>query len=269
MRSLDGQTALVTGPGSGIGRGIALVLAGEGARIVVVDLDDYRAAAAVSALGDLGSEAIALAADVSSARCVERVVNGAVDWSGRLDIVASNAGIYPAAPVAELDGATWDRVMAVNTKAAFLLIKAAVPVMRRQKYGRIVLTVSLTGPVTGVPALAHYGASKGALLGLIRGAALEVAADGVTINAVLPGNVETEGAQAEVGPEYFDLMRPSIPVGRFGCPEDIGYAVRMLGAPESSFVTGTGLIVDGGRSLPEDGLTAERMAAVFGSGAGT
>jgi NAD(P)-dependent dehydrogenase (short-subunit alcohol dehydrogenase family) len=97
MKSLDDHTALVTGAGSGIGRGIAQVLARDGARIVVVDLDDGRAAAAASALGDLGSEAIALTADVSDSSDVERVVSGAVDWSGRLDIVASNAGIYPAA----------------------------------------------------------------------------------------------------------------------------------------------------------------------------
>jgi len=263
MQTLEDQTALVTGAGSGIGRGIALVLASEGARVVVVDLDGEDAAASASAVCELGAEAIAVTADVSVAGDVARAVRETVGWSGRLDIVASNAGIYPTAALEELDEPTWDRVMNVNVKGAFLLMQSALPVMRRQQYGRVVVTASITGPLTGVPALAHYGASKAALMGLVRGAALEVARDGVTINAVLPGNVDTEGAQAAGGPEYFKVMRPSIPLARFGLPEDIGWAVRMLAAPEASFITGTGLTVDGGQSLPEGGLTAERMEAVF------
>ena len=266
MQTLEDQTALVTGAGSGIGRGIALVLASEGARIVVVDLDRERAAASASAVRELGGQATAVTADVSVASDVARAVQETVEWSGRLDIVASNAGIYPTAALEELDEQTWDRVMDVNVKSAFLLMQSALPVMRRQQYGRVVVTASITGWLTGAPGLAHYGASKAALMGLVRGAALEAARDGVTINAVLPGNIDTEGARAGGGSEYFELMRPSIPLARFGLPEDIGWAVRMLAAPEASFITGTGLIIDGGQSLPEGGLTAERMEAVFSLG---
>lgn len=266
MRTLENQTALVTGSGAGIGRGIAHVLASEGARIAVVDLDTEHAAASASAIRDLGGKAIAVSADVSVASDVARAVEASLEWSGRLDILASNAGIYPSATLEDLDEAVWDHVMAVNVKSAFLLMRSALPVMRRQRYGRIVVTASITGSLTSVPAQTHYGASKAALMGLVRGAAVETARDGVTINAVLPGNVDTEGARRVGGSEFFDLMRPSIPVGRFGLPEDIGWAVRMLVAPEASFVTGTGLVVDGGQSLPEGGFTAERLEAVFGPG---
>lgn len=266
MQGLDGHTALVTGAGSGIGRGIALVLAREGARIVAVDLDEERAAATAAAARELGGEAITSTADVALAGDVASAVDTAVAWSGRLDIVASNVGIFPDTPLEELEEATWDRVMTVNVKSAFLLMRAALPVMRRQQYGRIVVTGSITGLVTAVPALAHYGASKAALLGLVRGAALEAARDGVTINAVLPGNIDTDGGRAAGGAAYYDLMRPSIPVGRLGMPEDIGWAVRMLASPEAGFITGTGLIVDGGQSIAEGGMTAERMQAAFSMG---
>jgi 3-oxoacyl-[acyl-carrier protein] reductase len=265
VQSLAGQTALVTGAGSGIGRGIALVLASEGAMIVAVDLNDECVALTAAAVRELGGEAIAFTADVSLPSDVVQAVDAAVARSGRLDILASNVGIFPDTSLEELEEATWDRVMAVNVKSAFLLMRAALPVMRRQQYGRIVVTGSITGFVTGVPALAHYGASKAALIGLVRGAALEAARDGVTINAVLPGNIDTEGARAAGGAAYFELMRPSIPLGRLGLPDDIGWAVRMLAAPEASFITGTTLIVDGGQSIAEGGITAERMEAVFSS----
>jgi len=266
MRTLNGQTALVTGAGSGIGRGIALVLAGEGAKIVAVDVNEERAAATAASARDVGAEAITAVADVSVASDIARLVADTVAWSARLDIVASNVGIFPDAPLEELEEATWDRVMAVNVKSAFLLLQAALPVMRGQQYGRIVITGSITGVLTGVPALAHYGASKAALVGLVRGAALEAARDGITINAVLPGNIDTDGGRAAGGAEYYDAMRPSIPLGRLGLPEDIGWAVRMLAAPEAGFITGTALIVDGGQSIAEGGMTAERMAAVFSVG---
>ena len=266
MQTLDGQTALVTGAGSGIGRGIALVLAREGVKIVALDVNEERAAATAASARELGAEATALIADVSVAGDVERAVRAVLEESERIDILASNVGIFPESPLEELEEATWDRVMAVNVKSAFLLLRAVLPVMRRQQYGRVVVTASITGTVTAVPALAHYAASKAALLGLVRGAALEVARDGVTINAVLPGNIDTDGARAAGGDEYFELMRPSIPVGRLGLSEDIGWAVRMLAAPEAGFITGTGLIADGGQSLPEGGMTAERIEAVFSMG---
>ena len=140
--------------------------------------------------------------------------------------------------------------MDVNAKGALHSIQACLPQMREQGYGRIVLTSSITGPVTGIPGFAHYGASKAAMLGLMTTAALEVARQGITINAVLPGNIETPGL-ADVGPEHYAAMLASIPGGKLGHASDIAWAVRFLASPEARFITGHPLIVDGGQVLPE------------------
>jgi len=262
MRSLRDQTAIVTGAGAGIGGGIARVLAGEGANVVVVDRDADRAAAAAAALG---ATARAVVADVADAADVRRVVASALEWTGRVDVLASNVGIYPTAALEDLEEATWDRVMAVNAKSAFLLMRAVLPVMRERRYGRIVVTSSITGPMTAMPGLAHYAASKAALLGLVRSAAVECAAHGVTVNAVLPGTVDTDGLRAAGGQEYVDLMLPSIPVGRLADPDDLGWAVRLLASPEAGYITGVALPVDGGQTLPEGRIPAEALDAILGA----
>jgi 3-oxoacyl-[acyl-carrier protein] reductase len=142
--------------------------------------------------------------------------------------------------------------MAVNVGGALLAIQACLPQMTSQGYGRIVLTSSITGSVTGQPGYAHYGATKAAMLGLMRSAALEVASAGITINAVLPGNVQTPGF-ADLGPEHTRRMLAAIPLGKFAEPEDVGWAVRFLAAKEARYITGQTLIVDGGQVLPESG----------------
>ena len=265
MESLAGRTAIVTGAGAGIGRGIALVLAAEGARIVAVDLDGNRAMAAAMAVRDLGGIADPVAADVSVAGDVEHMVRAAMRSSGRVDVLASNVGIYPTSGLESTSEQMWDHVMAVNTKSAFLLLRALLPIMRRQRYGRVVVTSSITGPLTAIPGLGHYAASKAALMGLVRSAAVETAGHGVTVNAVLPGTVDTEGLRAAGGQDYIDLMLPSIPVRRLAQPADLGWAVRMLAAPEAGYITGTGLVVDGGQSLPEGRIPAESVDAMFGA----
>jgi 3-oxoacyl-[acyl-carrier protein] reductase len=140
--------------------------------------------------------------------------------------------------------------MDINVKGALHAVQACTPAMLARGYGRIVLTSSITGPVTGQVGYAHYGASKAAMLGLMRSAAVELATSGVTVNAVMPGNIETEGL-GETGDEHQRLMLSSIPMGRFGTPEDVGWAVRFLVAAESGYVTGQTVIVDGGQVLPE------------------
>jgi 3-oxoacyl-[acyl-carrier protein] reductase len=146
--------------------------------------------------------------------------------------------------------AEWDQVQAVNLKGTFFAVKACFARMKAQRYGRIVLTSSITGPVTGLPGWAHYGATKAGMLGFLRSAALEFARHGVTVNAVLPGNIRTEGL-AELGAEYLRRMEQAIPVGKLGEPEDVGYAALFLASAEARFITGQTLIVDGGQVLPE------------------
>jgi 3-oxoacyl-[acyl-carrier protein] reductase len=247
MQSLTDQVAVVTGAARGIGRGIAAVLAAEGARVVVADIDGEAAAQAAA---ELGEGAIAVAADVTQRASVEALAAAALTAFGRIDILAANAGIYPSTELAAIDDALWDRVMDINVKGALHAIQACTPAMLARGYGRIVLTSSITGPITGQVGYAHYGASKAAMLGLMRSAAVELATSGVTINAVMPGNIETPGL-AETSEEHQRLMFSSIPMGRFGTAEEVGWVVRFLASPEAGYVTGQTLIVDGGQVLPE------------------
>jgi 3-oxoacyl-[acyl-carrier protein] reductase len=245
MQVLTDQVAVVTGAARGIGRGIARVLSAEGAHVVVVDLDGERAAQTAAELGGL-----AIAADVTDGPSVEAMAARVTEEHGRIDIVAANAGIYPFADLTELTEDLWTRVMDVNVGGAVRTVQACLPAMRERGYGRIVLTSSITGPITGQSGFAHYGASKAAMLGFMRSAAVELARSGITINAVMPGNVETEGF-ADTSDEHRERMLSSIPMGRYAEPEEIGWAVRFLSSPEAGYITGQTLIVDGGQVLPE------------------
>jgi 3-oxoacyl-[acyl-carrier protein] reductase len=245
MQALTDQVAVVTGAARGIGRGIASVLADEGASVVIVDVDRELAATTATELGGL-----AIAADVTDRPSVEAMATRVVDELGRIDIVAANAGIYPFADLAALTEETWNRVMDLNVGGAVRTVQACLPAMRTRGYGRIVLTSSITGPVTGQVGFAHYGASKAAMLGFMRSAAVELARSGITINAVMPGNVTTPGF-ADTSDEHQQRMLSSIPMGRYAEPEEVGWAVRFLASPEAGYITGQTLIVDGGQVLPE------------------
>jgi 3-oxoacyl-[acyl-carrier protein] reductase len=250
MQPLTDQVAVVTGGARGIGRGIASVLAAEGARVVIADVDGAEARRAAGELAEGGAEALAVPTDVTDRSSVDAMAAAALAAYGRIDILAANAGIYPSTELAAIDDAVWDRVMGINVKGALHALQACTPAMLARGYGRVVLTSSITGPVTGQAGFAHYGASKAAMLGLMRSAAVELATSGVTVNAVMPGNIETPGL-ADTSDEHQRLMFSSIPMGRFGTAEEVGWAVRFLASPEAGYVTGQTLIVDGGQVLPE------------------
>jgi 3-oxoacyl-[acyl-carrier protein] reductase len=253
MQPLTDQVAVVTGAAQGIGRGIASVLAEEGARVVLCDLDAELAESTATSLREQDLDAIALATDVTDRTSVEAMASRVVAEHGRIDILAANAGIYPPAELAAIDDAVWDRVMDVNVKGAVHAVQACMATMVSRGYGRIVLTSSITGPVTGQSGFAPYGASKAAMLGFMRSAAVELAMSGVTVNAVMPGNVQTPGF-ADTSAEHQRRMLASIPMGRYAEPEEIGWAVRFLASPEAAYITGQTLIVDGGQVLPEGPL---------------
>jgi 3-oxoacyl-[acyl-carrier protein] reductase len=250
VQRLTDQVAVVTGAAQGVGRGIASVLAAEGARVAICDLDAELAESTATDLRAQGLDVVAVATDVTDRASVDAMAALVVAEYGRIDILAANAGIYPTTDLAAIDDAVWDRVMDVNVKGAVRVVQACMPTMVSRRYGRIVLTSSITGPVTGHPGFAHYGASKAALLGFMRSAAIELATSGVTINAVLPGNVKTPGF-ADTSEEHQRRMLSSIPLGRYADPEDVGWAVRFLASPEAGYITGQTLIVDGGQVLPE------------------
>jgi 3-oxoacyl-[acyl-carrier protein] reductase len=250
VQRLTGQIAIVTGGARGVGHGIAAVLAAEGARVVLADVDGEVAEETARGLRERGLDALAVATDVTDAASVELLARTVRDAHGRIDILAANAGVYPTATLEELDDAIWNRVMNINVTGAVRAVRACLSAMVERGYGRIVLTSSITGPITGQAGFAHYGASKAAMLGFMRSAAVELATSGVTVNAVMPGNVETPGF-ADTSEEHQRRMLSSIPMRRYATPEDVGWAVRFLASPEAGYITGQTLIVDGGQVLPE------------------
>ena len=254
MRFED-RIAIVTGGASGIGEGIATVLSSAGATVVVADVDEGAAERVATALP---GEAMAVGVDVTDPDETAALAETVVDEYGRIDVLCANAGIFPSATLEDLTVDDWDEVFDVNAKGVFLSVKACLPQMRAQDYGRIVITSSITGPMVGYPGWTHYAATKAGVLGFMRTAALEIAASDITVNAVLPGNIETGGLD-DLGEEYLEKMRNSIPKGELGTPEDIGHAVAYLASEEAGYVTGTSIVVDGGQTLPESQLALEEI----------
>jgi 3-oxoacyl-[acyl-carrier protein] reductase len=248
---LAGRVAIVTGGNRGIGRGIAGLFAEEGAKLVIVGRDATSGDEAVASIAKAGGNAVFVEGDIALAETASRMVATALATYGRLDILCHNAGIFPESRLDDMTEEEWDRVIAVNLKSTFLTTKACLPSMRAQRYGRIVLTSSITGPVVGNPGLAHYSASKAGMEGFIRTAAIECAADGITINAVEPGNILTEGLASTLGEKHIKAMTSAVPMGRLGEPIDIAWAALFLAGDEARYITGQRIIVDGGQTLPE------------------
>ena len=240
--SLKECTAIVTGAGSGIGKAMAISFAKACCKVVCVARRKATLDEVVAEITKAGGEAIAFAGDVTSYEQMQAMAKTAVATYGRIDILLSNAGVIPQVPLSEMTDKDFDMVMDINVKGMFHAIKAVMPYMKKQKYGRIILTSSITGPITGYPGWAVYGASKAAQLGFMRTAAMEL---------------------APLGQNYVDIMEKAVPVGKLGTGFDIANAAMFLALKESWYVNGHNLIIDGGQILPESAGALDEMRKLY------
>jgi NAD(P)-dependent dehydrogenase (short-subunit alcohol dehydrogenase family) len=252
---LERQVAIVTGAGRGIGRATALELARMGADVVVAELDRAGAERTAGEVRGLGRRAMAVVTDVTSRKDLAAMAEQARAGFGRIDILVNNAGIYRAAATLDVTEEHWDAIMSINAKAVFFATQAVLPTMIAQKRGAIVSLASMAGKIgsrTNLP----YNASKAAVISMTKSLALAHAADGIRVNCVCPGFVETDmwtavareqGALLGQSPEQFTAhRRAQVPLGRMERPEDVANVIAFLVSPRADYMTGQAVSVDGG-----------------------
>ena len=252
MYKLDGRTAFITGGATGIGRSIAVRLAAEGCDIAIADINERDAATTAEMVRKAGRKCSTYTVDVTSYDEAAAAVQRCLAESGKIDILINNAGIISIGRVEELSTEEWRRVFAVNLDGVFNFCKAVVPHMRKQKRGRIINTASWFGK-SGKPSYSAYCASKFAVIGLTQSLAQEVAAEGITVNAICPGTIVETGMRDEAdrrsitaGLKTAKEREDQIPMGRVGLPDDVARVVAFLASDESAYMTGQAINVTGG-----------------------
>ena len=246
MTTLKGQVAIVTGAARGLGRGIALVLAEQGADVVVNYIAaDAEAQEVVAQVKKLGCRALAMKADASAAVDVEQMFQTAMEKFGRIDILVNNAGTSQPKDIFQIEAADWDRIIRTNLTSCFLCSQAAMRIMARQKSGRIVNISSVVGHQGALFGHVHYAATKSGMLGMTRTLARTGAPLGINVNAVAPGCIETVLLHQTLGDTAVEEMRGKIPLG-LGTPLDIGLAVAFLCGEGGRYITGATLDINGG-----------------------
>jgi NAD(P)-dependent dehydrogenase (short-subunit alcohol dehydrogenase family) len=247
MERLKGRTAIITGAARGLGAAFAHGLASEGAAVVLCDVTNAEPVA--EEIRAAGARAVALQADVSKPEDARAAVRLAEEWQGGVQVLINNAGLFAdlkARPLDEIESDEWDRVFAVNTRGTFEFAKAAVPIMRRQRYGKIINLTSSTVE-TGTPYLLHYVSSKGAIIAMTRAMARELGDYNICVNAISPGLTSSEGVlgNPDLRPAV-ELRAQQRSIKREEVPTDLVGAAVFLSSPESDFITGQTLLIDGG-----------------------
>ncbi len=247
---LEGRVAVITGAGSGIGRAMARLFAREGARILATDVNGEAAAETAGMIQADGGTAESMAVNVIEPDQVRGMIERAQALWGRVDILCNNAGIGSTTDVVDCEPEEWDRVMTVNVKSVYLGCKYAVPVMLAQGGGAIVNTASVAGMI-GIPKRASYSASKGAVIALTKQVAIEYVDRAIRVNCLCPGTVDSPWvgrllAQADNPAEARTALEARQPMGRLGTPEEVAAAALYLVSDDAAFITGTGLVIDGG-----------------------
>ena len=245
---LKGKVAIVTGAGKGLGWGIAERLVSDGAILVVAEIDPKSGEEKAGVVSRMGREALFLKVDVSRWVDVEKMAQKVVEKFGRIDILVNNAGLMGNYyPVTDYPEEEWDRLIGVNLKGVFLCCKAVLPVMIRQKYGKVISLASVAGK-EGNARMPAYSASKAAVMALTKTMAKEVASYSINVNCISPALCETDMAK-DMTPEQRALLISKIPMGRLGKVEEVAALVKFLASDESSFVTGQCYDISGGRSV--------------------
>jgi len=242
---LEGQVAIVTGSGRGIGKAIALRLAREGADVGIIDVNGKSAEATAEEIRELKHRAVSTVADVGNFNAVEAAVKEIVGELGRVDILVNNAGIEKRAPFLEITPDDWQRQLTVNLSGTFYCCQAGAREMAKRRYGRIVNLSSVAGLIGPID-LAAFGAAKAGIVGLTRAAALDLADFGITVNAIAPGPIETELMRGVWSAEALRERPQHGAIARFGTVEEVAHTAFFLASPESGFITGITLTVDGG-----------------------
>ena len=247
---LEKKVVIVTGAAKGIGAAIAEACVREGARVAALDLDGPGAEAVAKALRDREADALALRCDVTRAPDIAAALEAVLARWGRVDVLVNNAGGFAVIRDTEdIAEAEWEAIMASNLTSVFLFSKAVLPIMKRQRYGRIVNLASVVGRAGAVRVTSHYAAAKAGVIGFTRHLALEVGADGITVNAVAPGTTATERVLKARTPEETARVAAAIPVRRLGEPREIADAVVFLASDAAAFVNGATLDVNGGQVM--------------------
>ncbi len=253
MAKLDGQVAIVTGAGQGIGQGVALCLAQAGARVVAADFVHARAAQTAEEIRALGGQALGAQLDVTRADSVSGLVYSTLTHFGKIDILVNNAGVVIVKPITSQTEADWDHVVDVNLKGVFLCCHRVVKEMIKQKSGAIVNIASIAAFHYTVPHV-PYAASKAGVVAITRDLAFEVARHGVRVNAIAPGPIETPMMGSALTQQQKEAHAKTIPLSRLGQPRDIGNAAVFLASDDASFITGATLPVSGGTDLKVSNL---------------